>query len=178
MKNTFNEKQDQFNRECKLINLKYEYQGYKGTPKWAIVSDYSEKEIMEKYADVICEYAPFILLTSEHGEIIKDYNRTEDKFRKRAKQHGHIFDVCDGEFEVHHPEFATDNLEETVLKEFEYERLRAAIRTLKPVQKERLIKYFFEDHSIRDIAVNEGVSPSTIHKSIHCALENLKKILD
>ncbi len=177
MNNTFNERQEQFNRECRLINLKYEYQGYKGTPKWAIVSDYSEKEIMEKYADVVCEYVPFVLLTSEHGEAIKEYDRNEDKFKKRSRRHGHIYDVCDGEFETHHPEFAVDDLEEKVLKEMEYEKLRSAISMLKPIQKQRLIKYFFDGKSSRQIALEEGVNYSAVDKSIYSALENLKKFL-
>lgn len=45
-----------FASECKLINLRYEYQGYTGTEIWAIVSELSEKELFEKYPDVISRY--------------------------------------------------------------------------------------------------------------------------
>ena len=38
------EQEELFSTECKLINLKYEYQGYTGTEKWAVVSELSEKE--------------------------------------------------------------------------------------------------------------------------------------
>mgnify|MGYP000806165109 CR=1 FL=1 len=42
------EQEELFSTECKLINLKYEYQGYTGTEKWAVVSELSEKELFEK----------------------------------------------------------------------------------------------------------------------------------
>ena len=41
------EQEELFSTECKLINLKYEYQGYTGTEKWAVVSELSEKELFE-----------------------------------------------------------------------------------------------------------------------------------
>lgn len=55
------EQEELFSTECKLINLKYEYQGYTGTEKWAVVSELSEKELFEKYPDVISRYTPCVL---------------------------------------------------------------------------------------------------------------------
>ena len=45
MKN--NKKLQQFNRECKLINLRYEYTGYTNDVQWAIVTELSEEEILQ-----------------------------------------------------------------------------------------------------------------------------------
>ena len=176
MKNTLNEKQEQFNRECKLINLKYEYQGYKGTPQWAIVSEYSEKEIMEKYADVVCKFVPFVSLTIEQNEAFKEYNRIEDKFKKRDTRHRLPYDISDGQFEVHHPECISepDYIEELELQE-NIQKLNIAISTLSDLQKSRLIKYFFEGKSFQDIASEEGVSKSTVSNSVYDTLKKLKK---
>ena len=41
----------QFKQECKLIDLNYEYPGYTGEEKWAIISDLTEEDIMMKYAE-------------------------------------------------------------------------------------------------------------------------------
>ena len=176
MKNTLNEKQEQFNRECKLINLKYEYQGYKGTPKWAIVSDYSEKEIMEKYAEVIGEYVPFVLLTLEQDEAIKEYERIEDKYKKRVKRYGHIFNVTDGEFENHHPELCTepDYVEDLEMNE-NIHKLYKAINTLTDVQKRRVVKHFFDEKSYETIACEENVTKQSIEDSIKASIKKIKK---
>ena len=52
-----------FANDCKLINLRYEYHGYTGTEKWAIVTELAEEELWVKYPDVIRRYTPFILLS-------------------------------------------------------------------------------------------------------------------
>ena len=41
-----------FANDCKLINLRYEYHGYTGTEKWAIVTELAEEELWVKYPDV------------------------------------------------------------------------------------------------------------------------------
>lgn len=38
-----------FQEECKVINMKYEYNGYTGNEQWAIISELTEGEILEKY---------------------------------------------------------------------------------------------------------------------------------
>ena len=47
MTNTSKERNDLFKNECKIINLKYEYEGYTRTEQWAIVSELTEKELFE-----------------------------------------------------------------------------------------------------------------------------------
>ncbi len=37
--NKLNNQEELFARDCKLINLKYEYDGYTGTEKWAIITE-------------------------------------------------------------------------------------------------------------------------------------------
>ena len=34
-----------FTNDCKLINLRYEYHGYTGSEKWAIVTELAEEEL-------------------------------------------------------------------------------------------------------------------------------------
>lgn len=37
----------QFKYECKVINLSYEYPGYTGKEKWAIITDLTEKNLLK-----------------------------------------------------------------------------------------------------------------------------------
>lgn len=92
-----------FANDCKLINLRYEYHGYTGTEKWAIVTELAEEELWVKYPDVIRRYTPFILLSMAQGEVITEYSKhTESatntelqrkalkKIRKSSRQFLHI----------------------------------------------------------------------------------------
>ena len=39
---------EQFDKDCKVIKLKYEYPGYTGEEKWAIITGLTEEELNEK----------------------------------------------------------------------------------------------------------------------------------
>ena len=69
---TVNEQEELFAQDCKLINLRYEYSGFTGTEKWAIITELSEEALWDKYPDVISRYTPFILLSMAQGEVISE----------------------------------------------------------------------------------------------------------
>lgn len=173
----FNKLELQFQEECKVINLRYEYDGYIGNEQWAIISELTEKEILEKYRPIVSDYIPFIVLTPAFGEVRDEYRRNEKKFQMRAARKHDFYNFEDSEIELYHAELVTDDLEENFFKSEEEQVLRKAIQQLKPIQKERLIKYYFEGKSSRQIAKEEGVNYSKVEKSINVALKNLKKFL-
>ena len=168
---------EQFKCDCKVINLSYEYPGYTGEEKWAIITDLTEEELIEKYEEIISSYRPFIVLSSMFGSVRADFIRNEDKFSKRAKRSISIFDFSE-ETEEHHPEIAANDLEEEAISNETAEQVRDAIAQLKPIQRERLIKYFFEGKSLLQIAAEEGKSYSTVYESYQAALKKLKKIFE
>lgn len=172
------EQEELFSTECKLINLKYEYQGYTGTVKWAVVSELSEKELFEKYPDVISRYTPFVLLSVEQGEVIAEAKRNDDKFAKRAKRSGHIFGVDTDDFNNLHTEvsYEPDYIEEICLNELRL-LVREGLTMLTDTQRSRLFKYYYEGKSTLVIAQEDGVSYSKITKSLNQALEKIKKLL-
>lgn len=174
---TLQEQELNFAGECKLINLKYEYKGYTGIEKFAIISELSEEKLNQKYPDIIGRYVPFILLSIKHGEVIAEAHRNDDKFDKRGKRHGILYDINDNEFETHHPEIITDTLEEEVLKNIEVELLYEAIETLEDIQKRRLVSFIFNEMTISEIARLEGVNRNTVSKSINAAIKNLKNYM-
>ena len=167
---------EQFKYVCKVINLSYEYPGYTGKEKWAIITDLTEEELSEKYDEIISSYRPFILLSSLFGSVRADFIRNEDKFSKRAKRSISIFDFSE-EIEEHHLDVAANDLEVDAFSYESSEQVQAAIAQLKSIQRERLIKYFFEGKTLLQIAAEEGKSYSTVYESYQTALKKLKKYL-
>ena len=55
--------EEQFKKDCKFINLTYEYLGYTGNEEWAIISELSKCELLEKYSEQVEMYIPFIYLS-------------------------------------------------------------------------------------------------------------------
>lgn len=174
--NKLNYKEAAFEKECKVINLKYEYSNYRGSDKFVIATDLSEEELFDKYSEIIWHYKPFILLNMDQWNVINESHRIEDKYKKRIKRNHSLFDVNDGQFEIHHPEcaFEIDLLEE-INKKNNLEKLHIYIDYLDDTQRRRLIRNRLNGESIAKIARDEGVSETAVKKSIVRAIENLKK---
>lgn len=84
---TLTEQEELFAKDCKLINLKYEYDGYTGTEKWAVVTELTEEELWDKYPDIISRYTPFVLLSMAQGKVIIDDNRETHRCEMRDARH-------------------------------------------------------------------------------------------
>ena len=162
MKNTYTAAQQEelFAKDCKLINLKYEYTGYIGQEKWAIVSELSEQELFEKYPDEVKKYIPFVLLSVEQGKAIQAYNRNEDKYRKRQNNNSDAFGYDDGTTENMHSEVSVpDFIEQQEMDDYydrrAEEKMRlfvTAMASLTEKQHKYLVMRYVDGISARDIA--------------------------
>ena len=72
---------------------------------------------------------------------------------------------------------ASISVEDEVESKLLSDDLKDAIKLLNDIQKRRLIKYYFEDKSLEEIALEEGTSHQAISKSIHRAIEEIQKNL-
>ena len=176
-KSQFDVLKEEFQSECKVINLKYEYEGYIGKEQWAIISVLTEKEILEKYSELIGDYIPFLTLSPAFGKIRDEFRRNEKKHHMRSVRSVDAFGYEDELTEQHHPELIFDTLESAFLKSETEKALLEAIRKLKPIQRERLTQYYFQGKNASQIAKEEGVSSQAVDKSLVVAIENLKKLL-
>lgn len=165
---------EQFKDECKIIDLKYEYSGYTGTERYAVITKLTEKEILEKYPEQIEPYIPFMVLSPSFGKVRDTYRRNEKKHQARAARSVDAFSYNDEVIAAFHPELAGRTLEQ------EYARARFLldiVQTLDEKQRRRVILYFFDGFTEREIAEMDGCSSAAIHYSIKLALKNLKKLL-
>ena len=76
--------EEQFNKDCKIINIRYEYEGFSGKERYIIASCLTEKEIWNKYPKQAKLYAPFVRVDLSFIEVRQKYINNEDKFCKRA----------------------------------------------------------------------------------------------
>lgn len=185
---TLTEQEELFAKECKLINLRYEYTNYTGKEKWAVVSELTEKELRKKYPDIVKRYTPFVLLSMAQGEVINESDRNDDKYEKRAKRTLDVYGYEDDISEQFHRELITPfadpfeqaeeeqlKIEKEQLRRMEIAKVRKVLEMMKPIQKERLCKVVLMGLSSRKIAQEEGVNYSAVDKSIAAAIKNFKK---
>lgn len=70
-----------------------------------------------------------------------------------------------------------ESVEDTVLRNIEYEQLHQAISMLTETQQRRLKLYYFQGLTYNQIAEIEGCSASAVASSISVAIEKIIKIL-
>ena len=185
---TLTEQEELFAKDCKLINLRYEYTNYTGKEKWAVVTELTEKELRKKYPDIIKRYTPFVLLSMAQGEVINEADRNDDKYEKRAKRTLDVYGYEDDISEQFHRELITPfadpfeqaekehlKIKKEQLRRMEIAKVRKVLEMMKPIQKERLCKVVLMGLSSRKIAQEEGVNYSAVDKSIAAAIKNFKK---
>ena len=185
---TLTEQEELFAKDCKLINLRYEYTNYTGKEKWAVVTELTEKKLRKKYPDIIKRYTPFVLLSMAQGEVINESDRNDDKYEKRAKRTLDVYGYEDDISEQFHRELITPfadpfeqaeeeqlEIEKEQLRRMEIAKVRKVLEMMKPIQKERLCKVVLMGLSSRKIAQEEGVNYSAVDKSISAAIKNFKK---
>ena len=185
---TLTEQEELFAKDCKLINLRYEYTNYTGKEKWAVITELTEKELRKKYPDIIKRYTPFVLLSMAQGEVINEADRNDDKYEKRAKRTLDVYGYKDDISEQFHRELITPfadpfeqaeeeqlKIEKEQLRRMEIAKVRKVLEMMKPIQKERLCKVVLLGLSSRKIAQEEGVNYSAVDKSIAAAIKNFKK---
>lgn len=67
------------------------------------------------------------------------------------------------------------SIEEEVEEKLLFEELKNAINQLTDIQKKRVILYYFENKTLKEIAKQEDCSIKNVHKSIEQAIEKIKK---
>ena len=95
---------EQFDKDCKVIKLKYEYPGYTGEEKWAIITGLTEEELNEKYAEKTASLRPFIVLDLAFGKARTKFINNENKHYMRGVRSIEPFDYDDELLTAHHPE--------------------------------------------------------------------------
>ena len=182
---TSNYKKNQ-DKRYKVINLKYEYEGYEGSEKWAIISELSEKKLYELYPDEMQRYSPFVLLSVEQGKVINDFKLNEDKHRKRSMSHEDYFGYSEGLTENLHteaivPDFVEQQENEEycqMREELKRQLLDKALESLTEKQQKYLLMRCLDNKSAREIGKEEGVAHQIIDRHINAAIRKFEKIFE
>lgn len=108
------------------------------------------------------------------GELLVDFDRQQyNNDHKETRRHVFL-DGMDYEGEL----FASaEDTEGELLCREDTARLMEAMEALSPSQRELVLKVYFEDQRIVDIARAEGVTKQSVHERLKRAIDKLKKFL-
>ena len=168
-----------FKDECKVINLAAEYDGYTGAEKYALVTALSLDELEARYSKDIQRYKPFLILTPEMGEAIREYHRNNEKFAKREAREESVFITCSEAEESQIQALSVEDAQTILQAESDdveesqriYQLSSKALKTLTPLQREYLIRHFINGESIRAIAEQTGTRKNNVLKTYRRGLK-------
>lgn len=112
-------------------------------------------------------------------KIFKQMNKDELEDKHQMNQYERYIEKNDvTELSLYKRAIATViTVEEEVEKNIVNEEVRNAIKQLSPVQKRRIIKYYFYDMNEYEIAEDENATQQAVNKSLHSAYKILYDIL-
>lgn len=163
--------------EYKVFNLAYEYGAYIGEIRFAIATDLTEEELRATFGDEISKYEPFILITTEMGEIMTEANNNEAKHRMRSCEgyEVQLFDCFGTDNEIDESE-EDEGSEELILHRKEL--VTAAISRLTPNQRECVSAYFFDKKSKNEIAAEKDCTPANVRTTIRRSLIKMRSFIE
>ena len=165
-----------FAQECKTIQFRYEYgREYVGEEKFAIITNLTEAELREKYADLLKRYEPFVVLPLEYGEIRDAYIRNDHTYQARFSRGDCV--SLDAGLEGWCRECAAEDCAEQAMRRMEGEMLAELVEHLPEIQRRRIKGRFYEGKTLREMAQEESVGYVKIYNSILCGMANIREKL-
>lgn len=169
--------EEQFNKECIIIDLSEEYPDMVGEEKYAIVTDIPSEEFVNEFYELLEKYTPYLIVGTYFLEVVSEYNAIEYKYEKRQKRKGMLFPI-DEIATLKYPELRVSDCADEFLINERNKNLNEAISALTTIQKERIYQRYWEQKSVRGIAKDEGKDYKTIAESLHSAEKKLKNFLE
>ena len=173
--------------QYQAINLVAEYGTRLNGCKYAITSKYPQWKMEKRFGKSLDRFRPYIFLTRKEYEPIRESQNNDSKFRMRGINCHDPYGYTGELTEILHdcqiicadpePDVLTKLVE--ACDDARYEGLKASLREalneLTEIQRNRIMLYYGEGKTYRQIAALEGTNESAIRKSVAKAEKNIRE---
>ncbi len=124
-----------------------------------------------------CSGDEYIDVSDEVAEAFTQFHKELERYRAKVRYHKAFYSI-DTECSVDgHILFVAATPDEIYERKVSQEQMYAAINQLSEIQARRIYAKFFQNMSVRQIAMIEGIDESSVSESISKGLKKIKKIL-
>lgn len=166
-------------KKYERFDLRIEYKNFVGDKPIVIISNLLLSQLIAQYPKL--NASEFQLYTSaEWNEIKKVFTASwsnDMKHKMRDIRHADMNGYQEGDTEQMFRNVETPNVVDEVISKLDKERLLSALNCLSENQKRRIILYYFQGLTYRQIAKIDGVSDMSVRESIAGAIKKIKKFL-
>ena len=157
--------------------------------KYAVASRYSKERLEELYTENLRKFSPYIYLTEEEYQPIRESNNNNNKHHMRDVNNHDDYGYTEDMMEAMHectllladpePDVLTAIIEreDAALMAKQIAALPDAMATLTEKQRKRIVMHFYEGKTFREIAEIEGTKEAPIDRSIQDAKKKIRDFL-
>lgn len=161
-----------FMKDCKVLNLAKEYEGYTGEEKYAIITDLSEEELNLCFKEELEKYRPYVILSTKMYAVILESNRNDEREHKRAYRSHDAFAIDDERA----PSDASSDPAIIAESDDTYNHIIEEMMKLPGRQGQRLYQHYVLGYSIDEIAASEGITAASVYESLSRAKKAMHKV--
>ena len=175
--------------EFQAVNMITEYGQKLNGCKYAVASRYSKERLEELYTENLRKFSPYIYLTEEEYQPIRESNNNNNKHHMRDVNNHDDYGYTEDMMEAMHectllladpePDVLTAIIEreDAALMARQIAALPDAMATLTEKQRKRIVMHFYEGKTFREIAEIEGTAEAPIDRSIQDAKKKIRDFL-
>lgn len=164
------------NISIEVIDLSKEYTGalpYSDNIKFAIVSDDKSVEELSTIEELKA-YSPFVVITSEMYEVIKDSKKNDAREQKRGSLYHDVYAIEDERVP------AAPLSDPAIIAESDetYKHIINEMLKLPGLQGRRMYQHYVLGLSVEEIATAEGVAAISVYQSLQRAKKAMHKVFE
>lgn len=161
-----------FMKDCKVLNLAKEYEGYTGEEKYAIITDLSEEELNLCFKEELEKYRPYVILSTKMYAAILESNRNDKREYQRAYRYHDAYAIDDERAPL------DTSSDPAIIAESDdtYNHIINEIFKLPGRQGQRLYQHFVLGLSIDEIAAADGVTAASVYESLSRAKKAIRTV--
>ena len=160
---------DEFKKHCSFELCTKRYPDWIGSEKYIVITDDAEKDLLEAFPEIMKELSPYVIVGRYFAKMNDDMRSNDSKSAASSFSLDQIDD-----YENLSEGFIAPDFSESLCNK---DAICRALLCLTEIQKTRVQRLFYANKTLKEIALEDGVSITSVFESISSALEKMRVFL-
>lgn len=160
---------DEFKKHCNFELCTKRYPDWIGSEKYIVITDDAEKDLLEAFPEIMKELSPYVIVGRYFAKMNDDMRYNDSKSAASSFSLDQIDD-----YENLSEGFVAPDFSENLCSK---DAISRALLCLTEIQKARVQRLFYANKTLKEIALEDGVSITSVFESISAALEKMRVFL-
>lgn len=160
---------DEFKKHCNFELCTKRYPDWIGSEKYIVITDDAEKDLLEAFPEIMKELSPYVIVGRYFAKMNDDMRYNDSKSAASSFSLDQIDD-----YENLSEDFVAPDFSENLCNK---DAISRALLCLTEIQKARVQRLFYANKTLKEIALEDGVSITSVFESISAALEKMRVFL-